>query len=37
MKKYENLSVGQVLISALEEAVDYEKGSLKKGIKSRKI
>jgi putative transcriptional regulator len=35
--KYKNLTVGEGLISALEQAVDYEKGKKVKGVKSNKI
>jgi len=36
-KSYKKLSVGEGLITALEQAVDYEKGKRVKGIKSNTI
>jgi len=36
-KEYKDLTVGEGLISALQQAVDYEKGKKVNGIKSTKI
>jgi putative transcriptional regulator len=36
-KRYKDMTVGEGLITALEQAVDYEKGKDVKGVTSRKI
>lgn len=36
-KKYKEMTVGEGLINALEQAVDYEKGKPVKGVTTRKI
>ncbi|PKL16349.1 MAG: transcriptional regulator [Spirochaetae bacterium HGW-Spirochaetae-5] len=36
-KLYKDLSVGESLITALEQAIDYEKGKIVKGVKKDKI
>lgn len=36
-KEYEDMTVGEGLITALKQAVDYEKGKKTKGVKVRKI
>jgi putative transcriptional regulator len=36
-KKYKEMTVGEGLITALEQAVDYEKGKKITGVTSRKI
>ena len=36
-KEYKDMTVGEGLITALEQAIDYEKGKNVKGVKSRKI
>ncbi len=36
-KKYKDMSVGEGLITALRQAVDYEKGKEVKGVKTRTI
>ena len=36
-KKYKDMTVGEGLITALEQAVDYEKGKDVKGVRSRRI
>ncbi len=36
-KEYKDMAVGEGLITALEQAIDYEKGKNVKGVKSRKI
>ncbi len=35
-KRYEDMSVGEGIITALEQAIDYEKGKKIKGVKVRK-
>ena len=36
-KKYKDMTVGEGLITALQQAIDYEKGKTVKGVMSRKI
>lgn len=36
-KSYKNLSTGEGLITALEQAIDYEKGKEIKGVKTNKV
>ncbi len=36
-KKYKDMTVGEGLITALGQAIDYEKGKKVKGVTSRKI
>ncbi len=36
-KKYKDMTVGEGLITALQQAIDYEKGKNVKGVTSRKI
>ncbi len=36
-KKYKDMTVGEGLITALEQAIDYERGKPVKGVTSRKI
>ena len=37
MKDYKEMTVGEGLVAALQQAVDYEKGKHVKGVKSTKI
>jgi putative transcriptional regulator len=37
VKNYKDMTVGEGLIAALQQAVDYEKGKQVKGVKSTKI
>ena len=36
-KKYSDMTVGEGIITALEQAIDFEKGKEVRGVKSRKI
>jgi putative transcriptional regulator len=36
-KEYKDITVGEGLIAALKQAIDYEKGKTVKGVKSTKI
>ena len=36
-KRYEDMSVGEGIMTALEQAIDYEKGKEIKGVKVRKV